>query len=51
MRDYLMNCFYDGMTISETVNFIERCFSKKPSEKMISKIKSEIKNNTGKDWN
>lgn len=51
MRDYLMNGYYDGMTINETVNFIENCFGKKPSEKMVDKIKSEIKNMTGKDWN
>lgn len=45
-----MKCYYDGMTLAQAVNFIERYYNSTPSEKQIEKVKSEIKSCLNKEW-
>ncbi len=50
MKDILMNEFYSGSTVADAVDFIERCYGKKVSERVLENTKNNIKNLTGKDW-
>jgi len=50
MKDALMNEFYSGSTVAEAVNFIERCYGKKVSDRVLANTKNKIKILTGKDW-
>lgn len=50
MKDILMNEFYSGSTVAEAVDFIELCYGKKVSERVLENTKNNIKNLTGKDW-
>lgn len=50
MKSLLMNGFYDGMTVAETLEFLERVYQVKPTEKQVSKAKNQIKEMTGKEW-
>lgn len=50
MKDILMNEFYSGSTVAEAVDFIERCYGKKVSDRVLENTKNKIKILTGKDW-
>lgn len=50
MKNLLMNLYYDNYTVSQAIDFITRCYDKSPTEKMINKVKSEIKSNNLKEW-
>jgi hypothetical protein len=50
MQDLLKRCYYDGMTVMEAVQFIERAYNKKITEKSIKIAKANIKSLTNIDW-
>lgn len=50
MKDLLLNCYWDGMTLGAAIIFIKRCYSETPSEKHIKAAKKLIKECTGKNW-
>lgn len=50
MKNLLMNCYYDGMTIKEAIDFIGRCYWEVPTEKQIENAKRIIKDCTNKEW-
>ena len=50
MERVLMNEFYSGSTVAEAIDFAERCYCEKVSEKTLEKVCKKIKENTGKNW-
>jgi hypothetical protein len=50
MKDFLMNCFYDGISLESAIKMAESCYGKKVSERTIKTVKSEIKDFSNKDW-
>lgn len=50
MKNLLMNLYYDNYTVAQAIDFITRCYDKPPTEKMINKVKNEIKSNNLKEW-
>lgn len=50
MKDVLLNCFYDGMSVQDAVKFIESSYCKTPSDRIIEKAKTEIKQFSNSDW-
>ena len=50
MQDLLNRCYYDGMTVMEAVQFIERAYNKKITEKSIKIAKANIKASSNIDW-
>ena len=50
MKQLLLNCYWDGMTLANTVEYIARCFGETPTERQISAAKKAVKDSTGKDW-
>ena len=51
MKNLLLNLYYDGYTVAEAMEFIERCYGDRPTERQIENIKKSIKKTTGNDWN
>lgn len=49
MRDYLIRCYYDGMTLAQACNFISASFGKEVKNRTIESVMKEIKQ-TGKTW-
>jgi len=50
MKNLLINCFYDGMTLGEAIIFIKRCYQEAPTEKQIASAQKIIKESAGIDW-
>jgi transposase-like protein len=50
MTNLLMNCYYDGMTVKQAKEFIERNYKEEVTEKALNKVKQKILNNTNKEW-
>ncbi len=50
MKQLLISCFYDGMSVSEAVAFISRCYQETPTPRQIQNAKKTIKACTGIDW-
>lgn len=50
MKNLLMNCYFDGMTISEAIIFIERCYHEAPTQKQINNAMKTIKEQLNKTW-
>ena len=50
MKDLLMNCYYEGMTIEQSIEFITRCYDKAPTEKQLENAKKSIKQFANKEW-
>jgi transposase-like protein len=50
MTNLLINCYYDGMTVSEAKDFIKRNYKEEASEKAINKAKQKILSTTNKEW-
>ena len=50
MQDLLKRCFYDKMTVTEAVKFIEKSYSKKVTEKQVETAKANIKKVSNIDW-
>lgn len=51
MKKLLLNCYHDGMTVSEAISFISRCYQEKPTEKQLKDVKLLIKEFSKKEWN
>lgn len=51
MKNLLMNCYYDGLSIEEAKEFIEKCYHEVPTQKQIENAKKIIKNCENKEWN
>ena len=50
MKNMLINCYYEGMSVSEAVNFLEASYHKTVLQKSIDLAVKEIKNFTNKEW-
>jgi len=50
MTNLLMNCYYDGMTVSQAKEFIKRNYKEEVTENTLNKVKQKILNNTNKEW-
>jgi len=50
MQELLKRCFYDKMTVTEAVKFIEKSYGKKVTEKSIKTAKENIKACSNIDW-
>lgn len=50
MKDLLSRCYYDGMTVTEAVDFISRCYGEAPTAKQVEKTQAIIKSCNGQDW-
>lgn len=50
MKDFLMNCFYDGMTVSKACELINSSYGKYPTKKMIESVKKSIKEYNLTEW-
>lgn len=51
MGKILLWLYFDGYNLNDAVEFIERCYQDKPTDKQIEKAKSTILKQTGKIWN
>lgn len=50
MRNLLMNCYYDGLTIEQTIAFVSRCYWETPTARQIENVKREIKETLNIEW-
>jgi hypothetical protein len=50
MKDILLRCYHDDMSVAETISFIEKCYGKVPGVKVLNNVKAEIKRFANKDW-
>lgn len=50
MKDKLMICYYDGLTIEQAVKFLEASYGIKVKEVSIKSAVETIKKYTGKAW-
>lgn len=50
MKNLLMNCFYDNMTIAEAADFIIRCYGEEPTERQIKNAQKTIKSTLNVEW-
>lgn len=50
MKNLLINCFYDGMTLGQAIAYIERCYTETPTDRQIKLAQNSIKACTGKEW-
>lgn len=50
MKDYLLSCYFDKMSVKEAVDFVQRGMGVKVSKKVLDQVKKTIKECTGKDW-
>lgn len=51
MKELLLNCFYDKMTLGEAVAFVTRMTGKGPTNRSIKAAQNSIKLCTGIEWN
>jgi hypothetical protein len=51
VQNFLMNCFYDGLTVEQASKTYEQWYGKKLSAKSINVARDTIKRTTNKDWN
>ena len=52
MKNILINCYYDGMTVSQAKEFIKSVYKyEQVTEKQINNAKKTILNCTNKEWN
>ena len=49
MRDLLIDCYYDGMTLNAALDFISRNYGSVSNKTIVSAVAS-IKDCTGIDW-
>jgi len=50
MKNALLNCYYDGKTVDEAVEFIKSCYGEQPTDRQIAKVKQIIKTQMNKEW-
>ncbi len=50
MKNLLIKCYYDGMTLKEATDFIIRCYGESPNKKQIESAISTIKNCKNIEW-
>ena len=50
MNRLLMACYFDGLTVAEAKEWIERVYQEKVTDKAIEKAKNIVKNQMNKEW-
>ena len=50
MKNLLINCYYDGMTVKEAITFITNSYHEEPTEKAIQEARALIRSTTNKNW-
>lgn len=50
MTNLLINCYFDGLTIAEAREFIERCTGEAVTETQINRAVASILESAGDDW-
>ena len=50
MKNLLKNCYFDGMTIAQAVEFATRVYQEAPTNRQIENVKKSIKESTGIEW-
>ena len=51
MKNLLINCYFDGMTVKEATDFISRCYQEVPTQRQINAAMKTIREQTNKSWN
>ena len=51
MKENLIRCYYDDMSVEEAIKFIESVYDKKVSTRTIKIVKNMILKCIGKSWN
>jgi hypothetical protein len=49
-KEIMINCYFDKLTIKEAVEFAERCYSAKVTDRQIENVKKAIKSFEKIDW-
>lgn len=50
MQNFLMYCYYEGMTIAKALDTYATAYDKVIPAKSVEIAKKQIKSTTGKDW-
>ena len=50
MQNFLMYCYYEGMSIAKALDSYAMAYSKTIPAKSVELAKKQIKATTGKDW-
>jgi uncharacterized protein YpuA (DUF1002 family) len=50
MKDLLISCYYDRMSLKEAISFVENSYGECPTERQINSAVKSIKDCTNIDW-
>ena len=50
MKNLLKNCYFDGMTLAQAIEFASRVYQEVPTDRQIANVRKSIKESTGIDW-
>lgn len=50
MNRVLMDCYFDGLTVAEAKEWIERVYQEKVTDKAIERAKNTVRTQMNKEW-
>lgn len=50
MKDLLRNCYYDGMTLEQTITFISEAYQETPTQRQINNFVKSLGASARSDW-